>query len=126
MDQTDLMPSRLSKADGDALARSIKWAVWYQQREGHLRIVPALLPDQGTQEWIGLGQRCASLAQTMTMKLQPWQAAPADVHDDGEVCDCYARRPEEVAYLRRLAATGLSRFEPDPDTALARVGCEQA
>jgi hypothetical protein len=116
MAQLDLLP--LTAVGRDALTRSIQSAMWFQQREGHLRVLPDLLPDQDTPGWIELGQRCASLAQTMKLLLAPWQAAPADVHDDGEIADCHARRESEVAYQRRLRSAGLSIFEPDPDRAL--------
>ena len=55
MAQLDLLP--LTAVDRDAPTRSIQWAMWFQQREGHLRVLPDLLPDQGLNSVLGFFKR---------------------------------------------------------------------
>lgn len=56
----------------------------------------------------------AYCAQIDNLALRPWQSPP-----------CFAERPNCDAYavdlLQRLLAAGLSRWEPDPAGALARI-----
>ena len=68
--------------------------------------------------WRAAAEFAASVRQSETLRLRPWQSPPCDVAED-------ATSPREVApaeLLRRMLAAGVSRWHPDPLAALAKAG----
>jgi len=122
------MPDQLDDVDRGAMRRAIQWAARYQRSEGTIRPVPDHIPAEGSEAWIELATRCASLAQTINLKLSPWQAEPFATHDDADGIDasCYGRRQEEVLLRRKMIANNISLYEPDPLAALERASRERA
>jgi hypothetical protein len=116
------MAMGLTEIDLDALRRAIKWGRRYQRNGPQIVVVPQPFPPEGTPEWIETVTRLATLAQSVTLGLRPWQCEPCRTSDDGHIDpDCYGRRPDEIALRRKLISLGLSIFEPDPMAALARA-----
>src|SRR6476659_1443402 len=110
----------MTPADLDALRRCVRWAEGYQKREPQIALLPHPMPHADTEDWIRIATRLVSVAQSANLHLLSWQAAPIDTDDDGDVDDgCYGRRSAEVALRRRMAAAGVSTYEPDPERALA-------
>jgi hypothetical protein len=70
-----------------------------------------------------IARHAALACQIESMALKPWQTVPceAEVHQIDP--PGYAHRSTRNASLtlERLLNAGLSRYEPDPPTALARV-----
>jgi hypothetical protein len=107
--------------DIDALKRAVAWGRVYQKTEPGIQVMPQPMPDEGSPQWIEAAIRLAAMAQAEALNLPPWKCEPTHVHDDGVVDpDCYGRRPDEVALLRRMAAAGVSRFDPNPLAAIER------
>jgi hypothetical protein len=66
-------------------------------------------------------------AQGDALHLKSWQPPPCWVEiGDGEIAPVLGRRAAAEELLRRMLAAGLSRYEPDPIGALARVAAERA
>jgi hypothetical protein len=101
--------------DADALRRAIAWC--RAHGDG----------DRIEREWAHDGFEAAGLtavysAQCTTLRLTPWQAPPCHVRGASDApSDDYGHRSSELALRDRLLAAGLSVYEPDPLSALARV-----
>jgi hypothetical protein len=112
----------MTPVDLDALRRCVKWAEGYQKREPQIAVLPHPMPRADSDDWVRIATRLVSVAQSTNLHLQPWQCAPIDTCDDGDVDDdCYGRRRSEVTLRQRMVAAGVSIFEPDPERALAEA-----
>jgi hypothetical protein len=90
-----------------------------EKRRAHL---DAIAKEQG---WLSAAQQAAYGLQFHNLHLRPWQPPPMfAVIDDDDGLGPVGGRKAAAELLRRLLAAGLSRFEPDPLSALERV--EQA
>lgn len=87
-------------------------------------LIDEIIAKQGFEE---AGETAAYHCQCKALHLKPWQPPPmhaqprADGRDDGSLG---WRRAELL--LQRLLAAGLSKYEPDPVGALARIERESA
>ena len=79
--------------------------------------IEAMLRSQGEQE---VGLFAVGFCQVKNLHLKGWECPPCDTFD-ADPSDCYGRRPNEIALLRRMLAAGVSRFHPDPMQALAAI-----
>jgi hypothetical protein len=104
----------INERDLAALRRAMLWGCAYQKREPQIRLLPAVLPQEGTAEWLRLAEHMASIAQSHNLALRPWQSCPADVAASG-----YANSAEEFELCRRMLDLGISVSEIDPATAIA-------
>jgi hypothetical protein len=118
------MKKRLSRIDREAMKRAIeqlrrKGGEDARQIEGKLREEP----------WDDVGRFAAYSCQDDALHPEPWQPVPANeyvsVTDDDSRYGPVMGRAAAAELLRRLLAAGLSRFEPDPLGALARVEAER-
>jgi hypothetical protein len=73
-----------------------------------------------------VGEWAAEVLQVRALRLKPWQCAPASTANVENPRDVYGCRRAEVELLRKMLSLGLSRYEPDPLTAIARVERERA
>jgi hypothetical protein len=112
----------LTEKDREALTRAMEIASREPRRREQLE---SMLEDR---PWREVAEFAASVCQTKALSLYPWEVGPSDVseHDEDGPVDLGARLSEQSEpaarkLLRRMLAAGLSRFEPDPITALARV-----
>jgi hypothetical protein len=117
----DVAPSptpSLSDLDADAYRRAIEIA--RQESPARAKQIEDKLRCESFE---ATGEFAAYCTQCSNLRLKPWQAPPCHVRGDAANLDptCYGYRPGEVALRDRLLAAGLSRFEPDPVAALARV-----
>jgi hypothetical protein len=106
----------ISECDLDAMRRTLDWARDYQTREPQIRLFPDPMPAEGTQEWLDLAERLASIAQSHNLGLRPWESPPIDIDASG-----FANSPEEIELCQRVRDLGISIFEPDPATAIANA-----
>jgi hypothetical protein len=106
----------ISDLDLDAMRRAIDWGRAFQMHEPQIRLFPDPMPAEGSPAWLDLAERLASIAQTHTLGLKPWQSPPIDVDATG-----FANSPEEIELCRRVRDLGISIFEPDPATAIAEA-----
>ena len=109
----------MKPVDRDALERAIADALARQKasnvprRDGKTQIED-MLEDR---PWLEVAEFCSYGCQMRSLQLRPWMWPPCWVDTDD-------RNPEHapaVALLKRLLANNLSRFEPDPVTALAAI-----
>jgi hypothetical protein len=79
------------------------------------------------QHWYAVARFACYSMQTETLRLKPWEQQPFSAREDDSrlrthgVGDLHRIRAA-VRLRNRLEAAGLSRFEPDPPTALKKVG----
>src|SRR5262245_59077584 len=103
----------LSRADREALKRAMDIA-----RAGdplRREQIDSMLRERSRQE---VAEFASFHCQVDALRLRPWQCPPSDA-SDAVSPDTYGGRPEEVALLKRMLALGISRYEPDPLTAIA-------
>ena len=94
-------------ADDDALNRAHTMGCGYPQRAEQLATMAKV-------DGIDYAKRFAVyLCQTQNLHTKPWEDVPCHGDPDGST-------PEDKL-LRRMLAAGLSRYEPDPLGALAKV-----
>jgi len=72
------------------------------------------------------GLFAVGFCQIRNLKLRPWEAPPCDTRDVQTSSDVYGARASEVRLLRRMIELGISRYEPDPLKAIARIEPESA
>jgi hypothetical protein len=81
-------------------------------------------------EWYRAAKSASHACQCAVLRPKPWQPIPANeyvaVTDDDSEYGPVMGRAAAAELLRRLLAAGLSRYEPDPLNALARVEAERA
>jgi hypothetical protein len=115
---------RLSRVDREALERA-------------LAMDPDRNPTSNTpnrrlepERWYEAGKSAAYACQCAALRPKPWQPVPANeyvsVTDDDREYGPVMGRAAAAELLRRMLAAGLSRYEPDPVNALARVEAERA
>jgi hypothetical protein len=97
----------MDDVDRDALGRAMEIAMSDPDRARQLR---AKLVDE---PWEEVAQFAAYGCQRSALRLKPWEEPPMHAH---------AGIPKAEALLRRMLEAGLSEFEPDPLSALERVG----
>ena len=106
----------LSPVDRDALERAVEIA---------RRLRPDLIDDWlAEQPWLEAAVDAARLCQENALALKPWQCWPpcAVAPNDTDAPGLAHRGIRTSArLLRRMLAANVSRFEPDPLNALARV-----
>jgi hypothetical protein len=82
------------------------------------------------ERWFLAAHSAAYACQCAALRPKPWQPVPASeyvsVTDDDSDYGPVMGRAAAAELLRRLLAAGLSRYEPDPVNALARVEAERA
>jgi hypothetical protein len=111
----------MTPIDKDALERAMAIAQREPGRRGQLE---SMLEDQ---PWHEVAEFAAHCVQGDALDLYPWETPPCDVSDEpspdegqtGRVAD--ETLPAARKLLHRLLAAGLSRYEPNPLAALARV-----
>jgi hypothetical protein len=108
---------RLSEVDREAMTRAIAIENEYQHKHERLRDGESRLDRELKKDWIEAGKSAAYSCQVRVLGLKPWQSPPCygDAHPghDGHA--------DAAVLLKRLLACGLSRYEPDPLGALAKV-----
>jgi hypothetical protein len=81
--------------------------------------------------WEDVGRFAAYSCQDKHLQLEPWMVPPCWLRDDDDVQGAlampydYSGRRQAGELVRRLLAAGLSRYEPDPINALARIAAER-
>lgn len=112
----------MNSVDQDALERAI--VACRAQDAGRRRQVDLMLADQ---PWEEVATFCAFSAQIEALGLLPWQSPPiyACLGDLDQPYDDTRAARESAELLRRLLDNGLSKFEPDPITAIARAEAER-
>jgi hypothetical protein len=105
--------------DRDALERAL--AIMLKDRELGRDFKRRL--DEGQEPWADIARHAAVSCQVSSMGLKPWQVAPCEAEINQTDPRGYEHRSIRNASLtlERLLNTGLSRYEPDPPAALARV-----
>jgi hypothetical protein len=108
------MTTTLSPIDQDALTRALEIA-----RAGSVQERERFDDIEAQHGWREAAERAAYSRQVKVLGLRPWQCPPCDSSD--EVGAGYGRSRGEVLLRKRMLAAGLSRFEPDPITALEKI-----
>lgn len=117
----------ISDRDRDALRRALLWGERFRKREPQIKVLPAVMPAEGTAAWLALGERLAAQAQAYSLGLPPWRCPPVVVADDAVADpDCYGRKPDEIALRQTLRALNISVFEPDVPGAIASAEDQRA
>jgi hypothetical protein len=115
---------RISRVDREALERAL--AMDPDRDPASSPINRRLEPER----WHEAAKSAAYACQCAALRPEPWQPVPANgyvaVTDDDSEYGPVMGRAAAAELLRRLLAAGLSRFEPDPLGALARVEAERA
>ena len=114
-----------SKGDREAMERAIALSLRSGDRAEAERVRDMLR----TRPRAEVGWSCAISCQEKVLRTRPWQPVPAadyvavtDRDDEGSPI---MGRAAAAELLRRLLAAGLSRYEPDPLRALARIEAER-
>jgi hypothetical protein len=113
--------SGLSEVDRDAFARAI--SIMLRHSESIYRTDFKGRLTEATESWAKIGRHAAATCQVYALRLRPWQTVPCDA-EPGEIDPPgFEHRGTRAAsaIVGRLLAADLSRFEPDPVNALARV-----
>jgi hypothetical protein len=105
----------ISDLDRIAFEKAIAW-VRQHGEPIEVRAIETML----RQGLAAAGEHASYTAQCRTLRLRPWQCPPCHAGDEVAV-DIYGRRPGELELRDRLVSAGLSVYEPDPVSALARV-----
>jgi hypothetical protein len=109
----------MSEADVDALERAMEMA---RLEPGRGEQLDSKLKDE---PWEDVARFAAYCCQCNNLQLQPHQSPPCWIYDlvkiinagdDGIIGDYAAAR-----LLQRMLNAGLSRYEPDPERALAKA-----
>jgi hypothetical protein len=109
----------ISKVDRDAFERAL--AIMLRHRELGRDFKRRL--DERREPWADIARHAALSCQTQAMGLKPWQVAPCEVEINqiDPPGDEHRRTGHASLTLERLLNAELSRWEPDPPAALARV-----
>jgi hypothetical protein len=81
-------------------------------------------PERGSrpQPWLEVAEFAAYRCQVRALALKPWQSPPCWLGDNRPADDGDGRGLVDAWELRRrLVASGLSMYEPDPPGALAAI-----
>ena len=114
----------ISEADRSALQRALDLML----RDRELGADFRRRLDEGEEPWADIAAHAAVACQIASMGLKPWQVAPCEVevNQTDPPGDEHHRTRHASMILERLLNAGLSRYEPNPPTALARVKRERA
>jgi hypothetical protein len=113
---------KISRVDRDAMKRAIE-----ELRRGggeDARQIEAKLASEPLDD---VGRFAAYSCQDKNLKLQPWQVPPCWLRTDRDVEAAlstphdHSGRRAAGEIVQRLLGAGLSRYEPNPPAALARV-----
>ena len=109
---------KLHPVDRSALERAIEIAKG--ESPGRAAQIASKLKHES---WREVAEFAASCCQHRALATRPWELAPVSVGEDDPIPDGddHRRTGRAIKLLRRLLAAGLSRYEPDPIEALARV-----
>jgi hypothetical protein len=109
---------KLHPVDRSALERAIEIAKG--ESPGRARQITDKLKHES---WRAVGEFAASCCQHRALATRPWELAPISVDEDDGIPDGddHRRTGRAIKLLRRLLAAGLSRYEPSPLTALAKM-----
>jgi hypothetical protein len=108
----------MTQCDRDALRRALVAA--RSRNEARKKQIDSMLCDR---DWETVAEFASYSVQRDALRLKPWQFAPCEV-DIGDIdAPGYEHRGAAPAaeLLQQLLAAGLSRWEPDPVTALDEV-----
>jgi hypothetical protein len=116
--KADLPPlsPELDARDRDAFERAI--AMMRQSSPMDAAQIDGKLAHEGFES---AGKFASYSMQCDTLRLRPWQSPPCTARGEYPA-DAYGHRPAEIGLRDRLLAAGLSKYEPDPIAALARLG----
>jgi hypothetical protein len=116
---------RLSRVDREALERALAMD---PDRDPTSDAPPDRKLDP--ERWYEAAHSAAYACQCAVLRPKPWQPVPANeyvaVTDDDREYGPVMGRAAAAELLRRLLAAGLSRYEPNPLAALARVEAGRA
>jgi hypothetical protein len=117
MDDDPINCDDLPAADRDALKRAMQIAQRDPLRAEQLQ---KKLEDE---EWTEVAMFAAYGCQIESLSLRPWQSPPAHIDENADEPENPEREPDTAArkLLRRMLRAGVSRFDPDPLTALQRA-----
>lgn len=114
----------LTDADIAAMTRAIATA--RRESPARSRQIDAKLRDE---PWARVGKFCSFSCQMNSLRLDPFEWPPVWIRGD---IDAALHAPDDARHIRdaarllkRMLAAGLSRYEPDPLGALARVEAGQ-
>ncbi len=112
---------RLSRVDREALERA-----YAMDPDRNPALDEPINRRLDPERWCAAARSAAYACQCAALRPKPWQPVPANgyvaVTDDDREYGPVMGRAAAAELLRRLLAAGLSRYEPDPIGALARVG----
>ena len=102
----------MKKHDRDALKLALEQA--RGESAGRAQQIDSMLKDRD-RSWESVASFASSCCQSRNLKLDPWDRPPCRVSedDDDEI------NADAVQLLREMLAVGVSRYAPDPLTALA-------
>jgi hypothetical protein len=102
----------LSEIDRKALKTCMRLASRDRERAAQLKSQLAGSKFCEAQPWFDVARFAASIVQTRSLGLRPWERAPCNVSEDDLSDDPQVRKAQSL--LRKMLAGGLSRFDPDP------------
>jgi hypothetical protein len=114
----------MKRVDREALKRSIELARSHDA--GRRNQIDAKLE---TESWEEVAMFASYVCQHRSLNLRPWQLPPCEVDvgdEDEPAMGPKGGKRSAALLLQRMLAAGLSKFEPDPIGALARVEAEKA
>jgi hypothetical protein len=113
----------LTEADVEALARAIDLA--QQESRAQRQQIDDMIRERG---WERAARFAAYCCQDRALRLKPWMTPPCWLRSDAAVKAAQAAPSPDLGGRRaagqlveRLLAVGLSRYEPDPEAALAKA-----
>jgi hypothetical protein len=110
----------LSDVDREALERALELA--RAESPTQCKQIDGMLAKDG---WDRTAEFAAYCCQDGRLKLRPWETPPCWIRGDPEAYlvgtgHDYRGLRQAALLLKRLLAAGLSKYEPDPETALGR------
>ena len=111
----DVIADDLDAVDREALERCMEIARRDPSRAEQL---DSKLQDE---EWAEVAEFACYGCQLHALNLKPWQSPPVHIDEDADEPDNSDRESNSAArkFLRQMLAAGVSRYDPDPLTALA-------
>lgn len=104
---------KLSKVDREALERAVALMKANDDPQRRAQIESMLRDD----DWFTAAHFAAYYRQREVLQLKPWQSPPCY----GDTSPGHDGHADAAKLLRKLLDAGLSRYEPDPVAALAKV-----
>src|SRR5262245_43190568 len=106
----------VTKVDREALKRAIETAK--AEDASRRRQIEAKLAEE---PWLEVAEFAAYVCQSRSLSLRPWETPPCLASPDPVDERPGSGNRAAWALAQRLEAAGLSRFEPDPISALAAL-----